>query len=74
MLLAITALGYASVWLDGVLRLEEKAKKLERLFNLPEEVHASVLLPVGIPAEAGQPSQKKPFEERAGFNRYMADN
>ena len=35
MLLAITALGYASVWLDGVLRAEDRADRIGRLLGVP---------------------------------------
>jgi len=69
MLLAITALGYASVWLDGVLR-GGKGDQIGQLLGVPEGRRVQVLLPVGIPAEQGTQREKKPFEERAWFNRY----
>ena len=69
MLLAITALGYATVWLDGVLRGGLGAK-LGELLGVPEEKRVQVLLPVGVPAEQGSQPGKKPFEARAWFNSY----
>ena len=70
MLLAITALGYATVWIDGWLRFRERAEKIGSLLGLPEDKIIRVILPVGVPAEIHQQKEKKPFEERAWFNRY----
>lgn len=72
MLLAITALGYASVWIDGWLRLENRAEAIGRLLGVPEGKMVRVLLPVGVPAETWQQKEKKPFEARAWFNSYGA--
>lgn len=72
MLLAITALGYASVWVDGWLRLQDHAGKIAKLLGLPEGKMIRVLLPVGVPAETWPQKEKKPFAERAWFNRYGA--
>lgn len=69
MLLAITGLGYASVWLQGVLRGGAGAK-LSELLGVPDGKHVEILLPVGVPAEQGSQPEKKPFDERAWFNRY----
>ncbi|HUT11723.1 MAG TPA: nitroreductase family protein [Thermoguttaceae bacterium] len=70
MLLAVTALGYASVWLDGVLRSEEKAERVGKLLGVPEGKKVRMLLPVGVPAEVIRQKEKLPFEQRAWFNRY----
>jgi len=70
MLLAVTALGYATVWLDGVLRSEDKAARIGRLLGVPEDKDVRVLLPIGVPAKAGKQKEKLPFEKRAWFNRY----
>ncbi len=70
MLLAITALGYASVWIDGWLRVEGNAEKIGRLLALPPGKTVRVILPVGRPAERWPRKEKKPFGERAFFNRY----
>lgn len=69
MLLAITALGYASVWLDGVLR-GGIGEQLGKLLGVPEGKRVQILLPVGVPIEQGSQPEKKPFAERAWFNRY----
>ena len=70
MLLAATAMGYASVWLDGVLRFGDLAKQIGRLVGVPDEMTVRILLPLGIAAEPGMQKEKLPFEQRAWFNRY----
>lgn len=70
MLLAITALGYASVWVDGWLKLEGNDATIAKLINLPADKMIRILLPVGIPTKTfGQPP-KKTFEQRVFFNSY----
>ncbi|MGL4593437.1 MAG: nitroreductase family protein [Thermoguttaceae bacterium] len=69
MLLSITALGYASVWLDGVLR-GELASQIGRLLNVPSDREVRIVLPVGVPETVPSPNKKKSFEERAFFNQF----
>ncbi|MCX7015929.1 MAG: nitroreductase family protein [Candidatus Sumerlaeota bacterium] len=72
-LLAATALGYATVWVDGWLRGDERGETIARLLGAPEGKTVRVILPLGRPADPNAPRQtKKPFEERAWFNRYGA--
>ena len=70
LLLAITALGYASVWLDGVLRYEQRAEKIGAIIGLPESKRVRILLPVGVPARVDPRRPKLAFNERAWFNQY----
>lgn len=70
MLLAITALGYATVWLDGALRTEDRAARIGRLLGVPSDRTVRILLPVGVPTEPGQQKEKLPFDQRAWFNGY----
>ena len=70
MLLAITALGYASVWLDGVLRAEDRAARIARLLGVPSGRTVRILLPIGVPATPGHQRDKLPFDQRAWFNRH----
>ena len=70
MLLAITALGYASVWLDGVLRVNDVAARVGELLGVPAGHTVRILLPLGVPAEPGEQKEKLPFARRAWFNRY----
>ncbi|MBN1911034.1 MAG: nitroreductase family protein [Pirellulales bacterium] len=70
MLLAITALGYASVWIDGVLRMGDIAERLGRLLGVPEGHMVRILLPIGVPVEPGVQQDRLPWDRRAWFNRY----
>lgn len=70
MLLAITALGYASVWLDGVLRSEGRAEKIGKIAGLPSSKIVRVLLPIGVPAEGFSRNEKLSFERRAWFDTW----
>jgi nitroreductase len=74
MLLAVVALGYATVWLDGALRVEDKAARIGRLLGVPEGKTVRVLLPLGVAAEPGTQKDKLPFHQRAWFNRYGSSN
>ena len=70
MLLAVTALGYATVWLDGVLRVESVAERLGKLLGVPEGFQVRIALPIGVPEHETSQKEKLPFEQRAFFNRY----
>ncbi len=74
MLLAIAALGYATVWIDGVLRMEGRASRIAALLGVPPEREVRILLPVGRPAEVWRQREKLPFAERACFNRWPHRN
>jgi nitroreductase len=67
MLIASTALGYGSCWLEGyTVPLEEQFKAL---LGVPEEKRLLTLVPVGVPME--WPTQeKKPLEEVIHWERY----
>lgn len=69
MLLTITAMGYATVWLDGALR-GGLDKQIGDLLGVPENKQVRILLPIGVPVTEGKPAHKKPFEQRAWYNRY----
>lgn len=72
MLLAITALGYATVWTDGVLRLDGKGEQIAAILGVPADRRVQVILPVGVPAETGTQREKLPFAQRAWFNHYTS--
>ena len=71
MLLAITALGYGSVWVDGWLRLQNRAEKIGEVIGVPEDKKIRVILPIGVPVEDGIKRKKKEFQTRAWFNTYQ---
>ncbi|MBN1490288.1 MAG: nitroreductase family protein [Phycisphaerae bacterium] len=70
MLLAVTAMGYATVWIDGWLRLKGHAETIGRLLGVPETKVVRILLPLGRPAETRPQREKLPFEQRAWFNQH----
>lgn len=72
MLLAITALGYASVWIDGWLRVDNRAAKIGELLSVPEGKIIRIVLPIGVASEEYPRPKKKAFDERAWFNKHGA--
>ena len=67
MLLASTALGYGSCWLEGYTLRREDALKL--LLHVPAEKRLLTLVPVGVPAE--WPSkEKKALAEVIHWEKY----
>ena len=70
MLLAITALGYGTVWSDGVLRVEQRAERIGALLGVPEERVVRIILPLGRPATTVPRREKMAFAQRASFNQW----
>ena len=64
MLLAVTALGYASLWLDSPYFDAAKQQAAKELLNLPEGFHLWAVLPIGKPDGAGTRREKLPFAAR----------
>ncbi len=73
MLLAIVDLGYASVWIDGWLRAENRAETMGEWLHVPKSRVIRVILPVGLPCEPPAGPEKQSFAERADFNRHPAE-
>lgn len=70
MLLAIAAMGYASVWIDGALRIEGRSDKICKIISAPLTKAVRILLPIGKPEKATSQPPKKAFNQRAYFNKY----
>jgi nitroreductase len=70
MLLAITALGYASVWFDGVLRSDDRARLVGDILGVPPQKEVRVLLPIGVPAEPLVDHGRRPLDERVRWNKW----
>jgi len=67
MLIASTALGYGSCWLEGyTLRWEEEFKAL---LNIPKEKKLLTLVPIGVPVE-WPTREKKSLQEVIHWERY----
>ena len=69
-LLATTASGLATVWIDGHLRTGHRAEKFNKILGIPRGRTVRAILPLGRPAEKGPRREKKPFGKRAWFNRH----
>lgn len=71
MLLAIEALGYASVWVEGhITDTDQIGRKMADILGVPQHMELICFLPVGRAAEAVKAPVKKPFSERAWFNGF----
>lgn len=68
MLLAATALGYGSCWLQGNAKPHEMEFKL--LLNIPENLNLLSLIPIGIPTVLPQSPEKKPLEAVLHWESY----
>ena len=67
MLIASTALGYGSCWLEGWTLAHEEAFKA--MLGIPEEKRLLTLIPIGVPAE-WPAKEKKPLSEVLRWERY----
>jgi nitroreductase len=68
MLLAITTLDYASVWIQGTLRaLEERHKET---LGLPKHMRLVVVLPIGKPAGPVKQAEKRPLSDIVHWERF----
>ena len=67
MLLATTALGYSSLWLDSPYFDEDKQKAALSFLEAPEGYHLRVVLPIGLPDSAGSRRSKMAFNERVSI-------
>jgi len=71
MLLAITALGYASCWIEGqITESAQTQKQIAALLNIPADYIVVGYLPVGVPEKKGKRPDYKAFGERAWFNGF----
>jgi nitroreductase len=71
MLLAITALGYASCWIEGqITESAETQKQIAELLKIPAGYIVVGFLPVGIEESKGKRPEYKAFEKRAWFNGF----
>jgi nitroreductase len=67
MLIAATALGYGSCWLEGYTRPNEE--EFKTLLNVPKDRRLLTLIPIGVPAE-WPTKEKKPLNEVLHWEKY----
>jgi len=68
MLLAMTALGFSSVWVEGTLLKQEDYAK--GLLNIPKEKRFVILLPIGKAPRAVPQADKKPLVDVVWSEKY----
>lgn len=66
-LLAVTALGYATVWTDGETMMEGRPEKTAKLLGVPAGETVRAIMPIGVAAAPGTQKEKKPVAERVRF-------
>ena len=69
-LFAITAMGYAAVWMDGMSRMDENYKEIAKILNVPSDRTVRTIIPFGVPVNEVKQNSRKPFEERVVWNRF----
>jgi nitroreductase len=69
MLLAATALGYSSLWLDSPYFDEKEQKEALAVLGASDRYHLRVVLPVGLPDGKGSRRGKLPFNERVSYGK-----
>ena len=67
MLLAITEMGYAGVWMDGDTKLDGNFEKIKKLLALPTEQTVRTIVPMGVPEKEVKQNTRKAFEERVTY-------
>lgn len=74
MLVAITAMGYASLWVEGhITDVDQIGRRMADILGVPQDMELVCFLPVGKPAQEIKTPVKKAFSERAWFNGYERD-
>jgi len=66
-MLAITAKGYAGVWIDGQIKLCDAGERIAAVLNIPEGKHIRAIIPLGKPMHEVTQREKKPLQERVTF-------
>ncbi len=69
-LLGITALGYAGVWMDGATRRDEKHLAISKIINAPEGRSVRCVIPFGVPVQDVAQKEKAPFEDRVVWEKF----
>lgn len=74
MLVAVTAMGYASCWYEGDITDEESlSRRAADILSVPPEYALVCMLPVGIPAAGVKGPKKRAFHQRAWFNGFQQE-
>lgn len=69
-LLAVTALGYATVWTDGILRSPRINDGVRRLLKIPSHKTIRAVMPIGKPKTPLKPQLKEKIKNVVIFNQF----
>ena len=69
-LLAATALGYSSLWLDSPFFSNAAQKAARETLGTPDSFHLWAVIPIGKPEAEGGRREKLPFAQRVSYKRY----
>lgn len=74
MLLAAVAMGYQSCWYEGYITDSDRiCDQMARILHVPESHELVCFLPIGVAETEPAMPKKLPFEERAWFNTFPAE-
>jgi len=68
-LLAATALGYSSLWLDYLFFDKNIQEAACKLLNAPDNFTLQVAIPIGLPDGPGSRREKRPISERLHYGK-----
>jgi nitroreductase len=68
MMLAIAALGYATVWIEGTLLRQEATHK--QTLGVPENLRLMIILPIGAAVDPVVQAPKRPLSEMVHWEKY----
>ena len=69
-LLAVTALGYAGLWLDYPFFADDVQEKILKILKAPPGLRFHVLIPIGKPDGEGTRRSKLPYKERLFYRSF----
>jgi len=70
MVLAVTALGYVTVWLDSPYFNQKNQEAALKVLGVPDGYTLRVVLPIGLPDGVGSRRDRMPFNERVSYGRF----
>ncbi|QZY56054.1 nitroreductase family protein [Crassaminicella profunda] len=74
LMLAITALGYSTVWTDGITRIPAINNGVREILNVPKKFKIRAILPVGRELEKTFQKPKPFYEQRVISNKFEVKN
>lgn len=69
-MLAIVAMGYAGVWMDGMSRMNDVDSEIAKLLSVPDGKWVRSIIPFGVPTKEVVQKEKKSFEKRVVWEHF----